>query len=271
MARIQEHYIDTEARQVAFLLMEHVLNLTREQILVDTQLEISVKSMDRLEEGITKLEQLHPIQHVIGKAHFYGRSFYVDSNVLIPRQETEELVDAILVDNKRPNLKVLDIGTGSGCIALTLALELKNASVTALDVDAKALNVTQRNASMLGVDLKTIQADILSMDALPDSFDIIVSNPPYVTESEKEVMSRLVLDNEPHLALFVTDDDPLLFYEKIGALSKRHLSSQGKLYLEINEQFGANILKLLEGFQFDYLQLVKDLNGNDRFIKAMLA
>lgn len=262
-------YDKNEASQLARMLLEDVLNVTFEKIVMDEKISYP----DNLRrELFTKVEEViknTPIQYVLGKARFYGREFFVNPSVLIPRQETEELINEILLDNKRPGLEILDIGSGSGCIGITLALELPNSKLTALDVDEDVLDSTQQNAQNYGLGLELIQADILRMDRLTSKYDLIVSNPPYVVESEKVHMHANVLNHEPSIALFVTDDNPLIFYKKILGLSKNHLKPNGKLYFEINERYGADLVKLCEDLNCSRFKLIRDLNGKDRILKVM--
>lgn len=267
--RLEKIYNKNESRQLTKMLLADTLSLSFEDIVIDKEVDINAVKGEVLDQQIALLANYQPIQYVLGKAYFFEREFMVNSSVLIPRQETEELVKEILIDNKRPNLKVLDIGSGSGCIGITLALELENAQVSSLDVDEGALQVTMKNAARRGVELKSIIANVLALDVLPDKYDIIVSNPPYVTEKEKGEMHNNVLDHEPHLALFVPDDDPLKFYRKIVSLAKQHLNPNGKLYLEINENFGPEIVGLYEDENCSFVKLVQDINGKDRIVKAI--
>lgn len=262
------YHVD-ESRQLARMLMEELWAISYEKIMIDEEIEMDPATKELMEEKVKLLMNYEPIQYVLGKAHFYGREFFVNQSVLIPRQETEELVKEILIDNKKPGLNILDIGSGSGCIGITLALEMKDSKVTSLDVDAQALDVTRQNAKQLGVEINYSLEDILQLDLMPEKYDIIVSNPPYVTEKERQLMNNNVLDHEPHLALFVPDDEALLFYNKIVSLAKKSLNPGGKLYFEINENFGPEMLELCEKAGCAYLKLVKDLNGKDRMIKAV--
>ena len=262
-------YGKDEASQLVKLLLTDILEIPFEKILVDEQIIISAVRNEELTEKMSSLKSYIPIQYVMEKAHFFGRDFYVDSSVLIPRQETEELVNEIMIDNKGEGLNVLDIGSGSGCIGISLGLELKNATISALDIDGKALDVTLKNARKYGLPIHCLFEDILTLEELPGMYDIIVSNPPYVTESEKKDILNNVLEHEPHLALFVPDKDPLIFYKKIIRLAKNHLRSKGKLYFEINEHFGRKMIELCEQAQCSCLRLIQDLNGKDRFIKIM--
>lgn len=262
-------YGENEARQLTKMLLDDVLGIPFEKIIIDENIAYSETIKDRLSQKVDMLKNYVPIQYVLGKAHFYGRDFFVNSNVLIPRQETEELINEIVIDNKKPNLKILDIGSGSGCIGVTLGLELENAKITSLDVDGGALDVTVRNARQFDLEVDCLLEDILAIDELPGSYDIIVSNPPYVTEREKMQMQNNVLDHEPHKALFVPDSDPLIFYRHIVRLAKNHLVPKGKLYLEINENYGSEIIELCEKEKFVCLRMIQDINGKDRFIKTM--
>lgn len=268
--KLSPYYQVDEARQLARILMEDFLNIRFEQVLMDEQLSLTSVQEDEFSAKVNLLKRYYPVQYILESAHFYGRTFFVNDSVLIPRQETEELINEIVIDNKRSNLKILDIGSGSGCIGITLGLELENAQISALDVDPRALEVTQKNASKLGINIDCILCDVLSTDMLPDMYDVIVSNPPYVTMAEKKLMHENVVDHEPHKALFVPDDDPLIFYKKILSLARNHLRENGKLYFEINEKFGPDLIELCEKERFASLRLLQDMNGKNRFIKARM-
>lgn len=213
-----------------------------------------------------------PIQYLLGKTSFYGLDFEVNENVLIPRPETEELVDWILESQKSKaesrKLKILDIGTGSGCIAVSLAKNLSDAKVFAIDVSEKALATAKKNAEINAVEITFISQNILETQDLGQKFDIIVSNPPYVRHLEKEEIKKNVLDNEPHLALFVEDNDALIFYRKIAELAQKNLSSSGQLYFEINQYLGKEMIELLETMNFKNVELRKDIYGNDRMTRS---
>lgn len=262
-------YGKDESRQLTKMLLEAVVDIPFERVIIDEKITYSSSSQQDLDKKIDLLKNYLPIQYVLGKAHFYGRDFIVNPSVLIPRQETEELINEIVIDNRQDGLKVLDIGSGSGCIGITLGLELDGANISAIDIDGKALDMTLKNARNLGVDVQCYMEDILAIDQLPGKYDIIVSNPPYVTESEKKEMLNNVLEHEPPQALFVPNNNPLIFYKKIIQLAKNHLRPKGKLYFEINEHFGAEMIALCEEEQCACLRLIHDLNGKDRFIKTM--
>lgn len=257
-----------EARQIARHLVEGLTDKTFEKILIDEPLADDLRFQAEFKTHINQLLQGSPIQYVLGKAHFFGRDFKVNPSVLIPRQETESMIYEIKQDVKDRPLKILDIGTGSGCIAITLALELIDSDIYALDIDSAALAVAKENADVLGASIHTIRADILQTDKLPEKFDLIVSNPPYVTNQEKDVMHQNVLQFEPAKALFVPDNQPLLFYKKILMLAEDYLLDGGSLYFEINEQFGQELTSLVQQHQYRSVRLVKDLNGKDRVLKA---
>lgn len=219
---------------------------------------------------LSGLKQQRPIQYIFGKAHFYGLDFLVNENTLIPRPETEELVDWIITENEMSGkLKILDIGTGSGCIAISLAKNLSDASVSAIDVSDAALDVAKQNAQINEVSVEFIEADILSVDSLPKKYDVIVSNPPYVRNLEKQEIRDNVLRYEPHLALFVDDNDALLFYRKIALLGQSALAEGGRLFFEINQYLGEETVAMLENCGYKNIELRKDLFGNDRMIRAV--
>lgn len=222
----------------------------------------------RLTNIIGRLKQEEPLQYILGKARFHGHSFAVTPAVLIPRPETEQLVDMIIDENPSSDLQVLDIGTGSGCIAISLARALKFAQVTATDISPRALEVARANAAALKTCVRLLEQDILTCRAPSQLWDIIVSNPPYITELEKASMDRNVLDYEPHNALFVPDEDPMLFYRPIAAYARRALKNGGRLYLEINRAMAQQVCDTLRKSGLSNIQLFNDFNGNDRFITA---
>ncbi len=261
-------YGEDESRQLAKILFEEH-GIAFEKIMIDEEIILDSTNELSIYEKADLLKNQVPIQYVLGKAHFFGREFIVNPSVLIPRQETEELINEILIDNKKPHLDILDIGSGSGCIGITLALELKHARVTAMDIDGAALDVTLKNAQIHGIEISCMLEDVLQLDQLPGQFDIIVSNPPYVMEREKLSMLPNVLNHEPHKALFVPDEDPLRFYKKIIALAKKHLKPKGKLYFEINEHYGLDMIRLCEKNGCACVRLVHDLHGKDRILKTM--
>lgn len=223
---------------------------------------------------IKELKKEIPIQYLLGECYFYGLQLEVNENVLIPRPETEELVEWIIKDHSELSnvspLNLLDIGTGSGCIAIALSKNIVNAQVSALDVSEAALETAKINASNLGVSLSFLNKDIRTLDTLDKKYDVIVSNPPYIRNLEKAEIKKNVLDYEPHLALFVSDDDPLVFYRKIAQLAYKSLNENGFLYFEINQYLGSDMVDLLEGLAFKNIIVKKDIYGNDRMIRASL-
>jgi len=271
--RISLHnlYEKYEADAMAMLVAEHVLRLSRLQLSLQRQTEVSAQQWKETETIISRLQQHEPLQYVLGCAHFYGLELEVTPAVLIPRPETEELVDYIVRENAaRQNLRILDICTGSGCIPIALSAHLNTESVAALDVSEPALEIARRNASKYHQNITWLLKDILKHDLpfAPESLDIIVSNPPYVLEQEKKIMRPNVLAFEPHLALFVPATDPLLFYRRISEISRPLLKPTGFLYFEINENQGKPLLDLLQNLGWGAVQIITDLFGKERFIKA---
>jgi release factor glutamine methyltransferase len=265
-------YDAMESESFFYLILEHQMNLKRVDLALQPDLEFSTMSISKWDFYLKQLQLEIPIQYLLGTTCFYGLDFEVNSNVLIPRPETEELVEWIIesVAERHQNKKVniLDIGTGSGCIAISLAKNLPKAQVFALDVSAEALFVAKGNANKNGVNVVFIQKDILTTIDLEQEFDIIVSNPPYIRNLEKIEIKKNVLDNEPHLALFVADEDPLLFYRKIADLALKNSAKGAQLFFEINQYLGTETVELLRSKGFDNIVLRKDLYENDRMIKA---
>lgn len=268
---LAEKYPSEEIHSFFYILTEKLLQLSRLQVALDPEKNLSEKQIKAFKNAIEQLQQYKPIQYIAGETQFYSLPFLVNKHTLIPRPETEELVEWIIEDNqnsKNKTTKLLDIGTGSGCISISLAKNLKYADVSALDISDEALKIAQKNAGINGVKVSFFQDDILKTETLPDTYNIIVSNPPYVRQLEKKSMQPNVLKFEPDLALFVEDNDPLLFYRKIAQLAKKYLTANGLLYFEINEYLSEDLVKLLE--QEDYQEIVirKDLFGKDRMIKS---
>ncbi len=269
---LSDLYDREEVLSFFYLLSEKILELRRVDIALKLNDSLSVESVEQFRDAQNRLQSQEPIQYILGDTEFYGGVFTVNKHVLIPRPETEELVDWILHDqkNKNTSLKILDIGTGSGCIAISLAKNLKKAEVYAIDVSEEALKVAKANAEKNQVTVKFIKLDVLAASDLFQSFDIIVSNPPYVRELEKEEMKPNVLDNEPNLALFVSNGKPLVFYEKITKLAKKRLDRGGALYFEINQYLGNETKLMIENLGFKTVELRKDLYNSDRMICAKL-
>jgi len=258
-------YDQEEAENLVFWLFEQHLGLRRadlQQAHPNPVLPVALLAdFQRLLTG-------EPIQYILGEAPFYGRNFLVTSDTLIPRNETEELVYRILKENSKPGLRVLDLGTGTGCIPITLALELKDPEVYALDVSVEALDVARKNASLLEAQVEFLEGDLLGSIPNLALFDVIVSNPPYVPLRVQGEMHANVLNFEPHLALFVPDEDPLLFYRAIGLWGQELLKLGGKLYLEIYENLADALVELLLSLGYSQVQVHQDLNGKNRMISC---
>lgn len=265
-------YDEGEAESFFYLILEEKHHLKRIDLALQLDLEFSESEIQGWNVILEQLKLELPIQYILGSTSFYGLKFEVNDKVLIPRSETEELVDWIIRDCFVPRNdstpKILDIGTGSGCIAIALAKNLPNAQVFAIDVSEEALATAKRNAEQNDVNINFIQKNILETTDLDQQFDIIVSNPPYVRNLEKAEIKKNVLEYEPHLALFVDDHDALIFYRKIGELAQRNLSKQGQLYFEINQYLGKETVELLESLGFSDIELKKDIYGNDRMIRS---
>lgn len=269
---IQEAYPAPEAGAIAQLVVEEVLQKSRMQVRLNLQEELEEQQVQRVAGIIERLKKQEPVQYVLGKAHFYDLELLVDERVLIPRPETEELVHLVIQEHRGlRHLQVLDICTGSGCIPLALAANLQGADVFALEVSTGALEVAKANAKKYGFPITWLQQDVFQNIAsiAPQSLDIITSNPPYVLEEERELMRPNVLLYEPSLALFVPDTDPLKFYRRITVLGKELLREGGKLYFEINERYGEAVQKCLTEAGFRQAEIVRDLFGKDRIVKAV--
>ena len=269
-SELSEIYPTTEIDSFFFLLIDEYLGLQRIDTVLKPDFKINEAKLSTLNKALERLKKQEPLQYIIGKTEFYGYTFLVNEHTLIPRPETEELVEWILNESENKKLNILDIGTGSGCIPISLAKNLKNAIISAIDVSEDALKIAQKNATLNKININFIKKDILAADSLSESYDVIVSNPPYVRELEKVEIQNNVLENEPHLALFVSDDDPLIFYNKIADLAKKHLTKNGVLFFEINQYLGAETLEMLKQKGFKNVELRKDLFKNDRMIKARI-
>jgi release factor glutamine methyltransferase len=268
-------YGPEEAGSIAWLVIGFVCKMNRSQYLNNKNDDLSEKELATFYSMLSDLKKGVPVQYLMNETEFYGSVFRVNSSVLIPRPETEELVDWVLKDLKadKPGsegLKMLDIGTGSGCIPVTIKKYFPSIEVSAVDVSFEALEVARENAELNGTEVQFIQDNILNPVAEWQDFSVITSNPPYVTLAEKNQMHINVLEHEPHLALFVPQDDPLIFYKAIARFANRHLESGGLLYLEINENLGQETVSLLSTSGFKNIELRKDLRDRDRMIKAQI-
>jgi len=260
-----------EVHAIAYLVLETMLGVDRTAIMMGRVITLSESDQKRLGEIIQRLNRHEPVQYILGEADFGGRRFVVNNAVLIPRPETEVLVSEVLKSWKRNEgkLRLLDIGTGSGCIPITLALALPQAEVMAVDISRDALEVAKENAARHSVKIEFFECDVLQQPLPFQHLDLIVSNPPYITVKEKAHMQQLVLAHEPHLALFVPDDDPLLFYRVIASKAWRSLNQNGVLAFEINEAYGKEVAALIRSTGFSSVEIVKDISGKDRVVKGV--
>lgn len=274
ITQLQSIYDVMEAESFFYLILEDKHQMKRIDLALEPNYEFSEETIKVWEELVVQLKKEIPIQYLLGNTEFFGLPFIVNENVLIPRPETEELVDWIISEDKKSerqkSIKILDIGTGSGCIAISLAKNILNATFFAIDVSSKALEVAKLNAKQNDVSVTFLEKNILETDDLLQQFDIIVSNPPYVRNLEKQEIKNNVLKHEPHLALFVDDFDALIFYRKIAVLATKNLNPNGKLFFEINQYLGQEMTDLLNQSGFTELELRKDIYGNDRMTKAVL-
>lgn len=265
---LQGRYDPREAGNLSRIICCEILGQQTVDYYLGKDIILSVKEEQELESILSRLHNFEPIQYILGEARFLGRTFRVTPGVLIPRPETEELVEMMLKELS-PVSRVLDVGTGSGCIAISLAKELPESQVTAWDVSGEALSIAAANSKALQASVRFKQRDVLTYEpCVADCYDVIVSNPPYVTEAEKQEMEHNVLDWEPSLALFVPDTDPLRFYRRIAVLGLEMLTSGGKLYFEINRAFGKDTVAMLCETGYRAVRLQKDISHNDRFVIA---
>ena len=270
VSEITSVYEENEAKSIIYLLLEHYLKLSKTDIFIGKSIP---QDLD-FHEIIQRIKAQEPIQYIIGETEFYGRKFKVTPDTLIPRPETEELIQLTIksistIPNSQP--LVLDIGTGSGCIAISLACELTNAQVYAYDISEEALKIAKKNAEINAANVFFEKVNILESFTIHHSpFTVIVSNPPYVMNSEKTDMERNVLEYEPHLALFVEDNDPLIFYRKIAEFAAKNLIDKGLCIVEINQAFGLETAELFWNQGFHEVEVIKDMFGKDRMVKAVL-
>lgn len=264
---------EKEIESFFYITLDAFHQMKRVDLVLNPDFELDAVQLLQWETVLAQLKEHKPIQYILGETEFFGLPFYVNENTLIPRPETEELVDWILsnhrVKESGKTLRIIDIGTGSGCIAISLAKNLPNAQVYAVDVSEKALATAKKNAERNNVNVVFWHKNILETADFMEDFDIIVSNPPYVRNLEKEEINKNVLEYEPHLALFVEDTDALLFYRKITDLAVKNLFENGQLYFEINQYLGKEMVALLEKYNFKNIQMKKDLYGNDRMTFAV--
>lgn len=271
VSRIKLKEDKSEIQSIVYLLLENKLGLTRTEIVAGK--EITTMDPSVFDPFITQINDHTPIQYILGETGFYGRIFKVNSSVLIPRPETELLIHEILSILKKPHherLRILDIGTGSGCIAITLALEIPQAIVQATDISKEAIHTAKQNSEAHGTYVKFHEHNVLEDEISFGPFDLIVSNPPYISEEEKVEMKKNVLEHEPHLALFAPAEDPLVFYKTIALKSKTALSPGGSVWVEINEYFGDDVVDIFKEQGYNSVRIIKDLDNKDRIVTAKL-
>jgi release factor glutamine methyltransferase len=264
-------YNESEIEQMLFIVFDFYFQLSRVDLVLKKDEVFSENEYHIVLDVIDNLKKEKPLAYILGEWEFYGLKFLVNEHTLIPRPETEELVELIIRENE-DSKSVVDVGTGSGCIALGLKSKLKNTKISAWDISEEALKIVDKNAKNNELDVTVKQVDILASRKIeiPSKIDVIVSNPPYIPESEKNLMNKNVLDYEPHLALFVENDDPLIFYDAISDFALLNLTSNGSLYFEINENYGKEVIKLLNAKKFKNVNIVKDMNDKDRIVSCKI-
>jgi release factor glutamine methyltransferase len=281
---LKDIFPTTEIDTFFLFLIDEYLGFKRIDLVLKLDFVIDENKKNIFDKALERLKNHEPIQYILGKTEFFGLPFLVDKNTLIPRPETEELVAWIIEEIKNQDkksakkIKILDIGTGSGCIPISLSKNINFAKISAIDISKGALKIAIKNAEINQVSitffeldvLKTTHLNLFSEKTSQIYFDVIVSNPPYVRELEKSAMNKNVLENEPHKALFVSDENPLIFYEKITDLALQHLSKNGLLFFEINQYLGKETVAMISKKGFKNIELKKDIFGNDRMIKAIL-
>lgn len=261
-----EIYGEQEGCAVADRLTEDIYSFGRFEVVLAGELEVEGFDPNHFEALLTRLRSGEPVQYITGRTEFYGRTFHLCPGVLIPRPETEELVHLIIKECHTPSPRILDVGTGSGAIAVSLAAELEGARVEALDLSHVALGVAAHNAQQIGVDVVVTEGDIFHWEPEPESLDVVVSNPPYIPISELAEMERNVTEWEPHLALFVPDESPIIFYERIADVAKQGLKVGGSLYFEVHERLAERVSRMLKERGFDGVEIVNDLNRKPRIV-----
>lgn len=263
--QLEKVYDRREAENISYILLEDAFNISKNDILFDGELDVD---SNRLDSYIKRLLQFEPIQYVTGVADFYGRKFQVAPGSLIPRPETEELVSLIIEENKTVKPRILDVGVGSGCIAITLALELKTQAF-GTEISKEAIVIAERNSKQLGAKTHFYHSDILKENLPESNLDILVSNPPYIPNKEFAQMAKNVTEHEPNIALFIPDNDPIIFYKRIANEGLKSLKKGGKLYFEIHENFGADVKDCLQTVGYSDVVIHQDMQGKDRMVSAV--
>lgn len=264
---LSDLYPAEEVDSMVRILFEHYHGWNRIDLSRNQDEKLSESDLLNYHWALKELQNYQPIQYVLGQTEFYGLPFVVNEHVLIPRPETEELVK-LIIDENSESKSLIDVGSGSGCISVSYKNEKPDSYVLALDVDPNALAVVERNCLLNNIEIDRVEMDILNWRPLGQKFDIVVSNPPYVLDSEKTEMNRNVLDYEPHLALFVPDKNPIVFYERIADFSLAHMVPGGKIYFEINERYGNSVADCLQIRNFKDIRIIKDINGKERIVAA---
>jgi release factor glutamine methyltransferase len=271
LQRLKNIYDEREASNIADWVFESIAGIKRLDRIMNRQRVMDDSIIKKLDDTLSQLLQHKPLQYILGEAWFYKMRFFVNESVLIPRPETEELIEWIVkeVKGKKEALKIIDVGTGSGCIAIALKRELPNKKVFAIDVSSDALTVAKQNAAALSADIEFIQTDFLNEGSWPQlsSFDVIVSNPPYIPANEKNKIKKNVVDYEPGMALFVDDNDTFIFYRKIASFASSHLNEGGKIFVEVHEEYAYEVSKVFTANNFTTI-IKKDIFGRDRMIAA---
>jgi release factor glutamine methyltransferase len=263
-------YDKREIQSFIYIIFEYVLNYAKIDTVINKNKEIAEDKCEKIYSILERLKKEEPIQYILGETEFYDLTFNVNESTLIPRGETEELVQLVINENRDKKISILDIGTGSGCIAISIAKNLPLAKVSALDISEKAIETAKTNAERNEVEVNFFLEDILNRKHTHEKYDLIVSNPPYICNSEKTLMQTNVLDYEPHTALFVDDNNPLIFYKEIALFAKENLSDNGLLYFEINEALAKEMKEMLENYSYKNIEIIKDINDRDRIVKAQI-
>ncbi|MBG0860185.1 MAG: peptide chain release factor N(5)-glutamine methyltransferase [Bacteroidales bacterium] len=263
-------YPEPEINALISIIIRSLFGISELKRLVLSEIPVTGKQQQKIINICRELKDGKPVQYVLGETSFYNCTIKVNSETLIPRPETEELVDLIIRENRGFRGKIIDIGTGTGCIAIALAVNLPGSSVTGIDISESAVALAKQNAQLNNVQITFTVSDIFDEQVrLPGKTDIIVSNPPYITESEKRLVARNVIDYEPHTALFVPDSNPLVYYRAITMFAVNNLAAGGKIYFEINEAMGNSLVRFLESMGYSKAEIVKDINGKDRIVKTI--
>jgi release factor glutamine methyltransferase len=262
-------YEETEINSMTYIMLEHFFSISKKEVILEKEKRLSESELLQIIYAVKDLKKQKPLAYIFGEWLFYGLPLKVNQHTLIPRPETEELVQLVINENQSKKLRILDIGTGSGCIAIALKKQLPESTVTAFDVSEEALITAKQNALLNEVEVTFKQVNILNASSIVEQFDVIVSNPPYIPIKDKEMMSKNVLDFEPHLALFVENDNALLFYKAIAQFALTNLTKNGKLYLEIHENLGREVKSLFEKTGFETVKIINDMNGKNRIVSCL--